>query len=180
MAGTIGPLRGRRPPTPTALLFPAASAVDLTLVKQLLALMDQGGLTELHVVDGDKEVSLSRRQDTAPAPMMMGAPAVAAAPAAPSAPAPAAAPAAAEPVAEEGTVFRSPMVGTYYSRPNPEAPAYASVGDDFGPDSVLCILEAMKVFNEIKAECKGKILEVLVQDGDAVEYDQPLFRIKTS
>ncbi len=165
---------------PTALLFPAASAVDLTLVKQLLALMDQGGLTELHVVDGDKEVSLSRRQDTAPAPIVMGAPAVAAVPAAPAAPAPAAAPAAAEPVAEEGTVFRSPMVGTYYSRPNPEAPAYASVGDDFGPDSVLCILEAMKVFNEIKAECKGKILEVLVQDGDAVEYDQPLFRIKTS
>ena len=179
MAGTIGPLRGRRPPTPTALLFPAASAVDLTLVKQLLALMDQGGLTELHVVDGDKEVSLSRRQEPAPASVVMGAPAAAPAPAAP-APAPAAAPVAAEPVVEEGTVFRSPMVGTYYSRPNPEAPPYASVGDDFGPDSVLCILEAMKVFNEIKAECKGKILEVLVQDGDAVEYDQPLFRIKTS
>lgn len=181
MAGTIGPLRGRRPPMPTALLFPAASAVDLTLVKQLLALMDQGGLTELHVVDGDQEVSLSRRQDPAPAPVVMGAPVGAPAPAAAApAPAPAAAPAAAEPVAEEGTVFRSPMVGTYYSRPNPEAPAYAAVGDDFGPDSVLCILEAMKVFNEIKAECKGKILEVLVQDGDAVEYDQPLFRIKTS
>jgi acetyl-CoA carboxylase biotin carboxyl carrier protein len=152
--------------------------LDLKLVEQLLALMDQGGLTELHVVDGDLEVRLSRRDESSAAPVVVGAaPAPMAAPvAAPAAPAEAPAPA---PV-EEGTLFRSPMVGTFYARPNPDADAYVSVGDSFGDGTVLCILEAMKVFNEIKAETSGTVLEVLVQDGDAVEYDQPLFRYKAS
>jgi acetyl-CoA carboxylase biotin carboxyl carrier protein len=154
--------------------------LDLKLVEQLLALMDQGGLTELHVVDGDQEVRLSRRDDSA-GPVVVGAapaPMMAAPVAAPAAPAPAEAPAP-SPV-EEGTLFRSPMVGTFYARPNPDADAYVSVGDSFGDGTVLCILEAMKVFNEIKAETSGTVLEVLVQDGDAVEYDQPLFRYKAS
>ena len=140
--------------------------------------MDQGGLTELHVVDGDQEVRLSRRDESPAAPVVVGAaPAPMAAPvAAPAAPAEAPAPA---PV-EEGTLFRSPMVGTFYARPNPDADAYVSVGDSFGDGTVLCILEAMKVFNEIKAETSGTVLEVLVQDGDAVEYDQPLLRYKAS
>jgi acetyl-CoA carboxylase biotin carboxyl carrier protein len=154
--------------------------LDLKLVEQLLALMDKGGLTELHVVDGDQEVRLSRRDESAAAPVVVGAaPAPIAAPVAtPAAPNSAEAPAPA-PV-EEGTLFRSPMVGTFYARPNPDADAYITVGDSFGDGTVLCILEAMKVFNEIKAESSGTVLEVLVQDGDAVEYDQPLFRYKAS
>ncbi len=141
--------------------------------------MDQGGLTELHVVDGDQEVRLSRRDESPAGPVVVGAaPAPMAAPVA--APAPAAAEAPAPAPVEEGTLFRSPMVGTFYARPNPDADAYVSVGDSFGDGTVLCILEAMKVFNEIKAETSGTVLEVLVQDGDAVEYDQPLFRYKAS
>ena len=70
------------------------------------------------------------------------------------------------------------MVGTYYSKPDPDSPAYVSVGDSVSDDSVLCILEAMKVFNEIKAEMSGTIVEILVKEGEAVEYDQPMFRIK--
>jgi acetyl-CoA carboxylase biotin carboxyl carrier protein len=155
--------------------------VDLKIVEDLLALMQEGELTELHVVQGETEIRLARQPEGgiqhvayAPAP---GAP-PAATPAAP-----AAAPAAASaPIAEEpsGELFRSPMVGTFYARPEPGADAYVSVGDSVGGDTVLCILEAMKVFNEIKAEFSGTILEVMVKDGEAVEYDQPMFRYSAS
>lgn len=143
--------------------------MDLKLIQQLVALMHEGGLTELHCVDGDVEVRLSRQAEPAPAPVTpvaIAAPASAAA----AAPAPAPAPAA--------VFFRSPMVGTFYRRPNPESENYVDVGDAVEEESVICLLEAMKVFNEIKAEFRGRILEVLVQDGEAVEYDQPLFRIE--
>ena len=137
--------------------------------------MDQGGLTELHVVDGDQEVRLSRRDESPAAPVVVGAaPAPMAAPvAAPAAPAEAPAPA---PV-EEGTLFRSPMVGTFYARPNPDADAYVSVGDSFGDGTVLCILEAMKVFNEIPAGVSGQVVAVLVENGAPVEFGQPLIKV---
>lgn len=72
----------------------------------------------------------------------------------------------------------SPMVGTFYAAPNPESPAYVSVGDKVGDESIVCIVEAMKLFNEIEAEVKGEIVEVLVKDGELVEYGQPLFLVK--
>lgn len=151
--------------------------MDLKIIKQLLALMEEGGLTELHYVQGETEVRLSR-QSSAQAPQVVyaGAPAAAAPLAAPAA-VPAAAAAAPEPV-EEADYFRSPMVGTFYRKPNPESANYVEPGDSFGDESVVCIIEAMKVFNEIKAECSATVLEILVEDGEAVEYDQPLFRIK--
>jgi len=74
--------------------------------------------------------------------------------------------------------IRSPIVGTFYRTPSPETPAYVSPGDRVKTESVVCIIEAMKVMNEIKAEVSGEILEVLVENGEAVEYDQPLFRVK--
>lgn len=155
--------------------------MDLKIVEDLLALMQEGELTELHVVQGETEIRLARQPEGgiqhvayAPAP---SAPAVSA----PAAPAPAPVEAAA-PVVEEpaGELFRSPMVGTFYSRPEPGADNYVAVGDAVGGETVLCILEAMKVFNEIKAEFSGTILEVLVKDGEAVEYDQPMFRYSAS
>ncbi|MGE7093118.1 acetyl-CoA carboxylase biotin carboxyl carrier protein [Lysinibacillus sp. NPDC048646] len=72
----------------------------------------------------------------------------------------------------------SPMVGTFYAAPNPETPAYVQVGDKVGDEAIVCIVEAMKLFNEIEAEVKGEIVEVLVKDGELVEYGQPLFLVK--
>lgn len=157
--------------------------MDLKIVEDLLALMQDGELTELHVIQGDTEIRLSRQQEN-PAPVVVTAPG-GAMPAPAPAPAPAAPPAAAEAApapAEEDNAeyFRSPMVGTFYRKPNPDSDAYVNAGDTVGDESVICIIEAMKVFNEIKAEFSGTVLEALVQDGDAVEYDQPLFRIKNS
>ena len=80
-----------------------------------------------------------------------------------------------------GTVtIKSPMVGTFYRKPSPDAPLYCEVGDVVTPDKVVCLIEAMKVFNEIKAELEGEILECLVENGQAVEYNQPLFVVKSA
>ena len=106
--------------------------------------------------------------------MMVAAPAAAAAP---SAAAPAAPKAA---VADANAIYiKSPMVGTYYCRPNPKSEAFVKVGDTITKETIVCIIEAMKVFNEIPAEVSGKIVEILVQDGDAVEFEKPLFKIET-
>jgi acetyl-CoA carboxylase biotin carboxyl carrier protein len=96
------------------------------------------------------------------------------------APAPAAAPPAAteSPAADEGVQYvTSPMVGTFYSAPNPEAAAFVQVGDRVGPDSTVCMVEAMKVFNEIHAECSGTVAAVLVENGEPIEFGQKLFKI---
>ncbi|ATP40958.1 acetyl-CoA carboxylase, biotin carboxyl carrier protein [Solibacillus sp. R5-41] len=129
-------------------------------------LKKNGGVTE--VVAPKKEVA------AAPAPV-----AVAAAPApAPKVEAPVEV--AAAPVADTTDLHKitSPMVGTFYQSPNPESPAYVQVGDKVGDESIVCIVEAMKLFNEIEAEIKGEIVEVLVKDGQLVEYGQPLFLVK--
>lgn len=80
-------------------------------------------------------------------------------------------------VKEEGQLIKAPMVGTFYKAPSPESEPFISVGDNVSNDSVVCILEAMKLFNEIQAETTGEVVEILVEDGDMVEYDQPLFRV---
>ena len=153
--------------------------MDLKIVKDLLALMQEGELTELHYVQGETEIRLSRKQDQ-PAPVGYASSAhgmpMAPAPAPTQVPNVAIAPAVEEEVFE---FFRSPMVGTFYRKPNPESDAYVNAGDGVDGESVLCIIEAMKVFNEIKAEFSGNIVEALVKDGEAVEYDQPLFKIRT-
>ena len=87
---------------------------------------------------------------------------------------------ATDPPADEGKflVIKSPMVGTFYAAANPESPPFVKVGDRVGPETTVCIVEAMKVFNEIPAECAGRIAAVLTQSGDAVEFNQPLFRVE--
>lgn len=91
-----------------------------------------------------------------------------------------AAPAPASPVNNDPSLHKivSPMVGTFYAAPNPESPAYVQVGNQVGEETIVCIVEAMKLFNEIEAEVKGEIVEVLVKDGELVEYGQPLFLVK--
>ena len=150
----------------------------------LLTLMDEGGLTELVYEKDDVKVKLSRRQDSGSGGNTLfvpaAAPAAAPVPAAPAS-APAAAPAAPATDDEAGVeLFRSPMVGTFYARPNPDSDAFVRPGDQVTGETVLCILEAMKVFNEIQAEMSGEVVACLVQDGEAVEFDQPLFKIRTS
>lgn len=157
--------------------------MDTEIIERLLTLMNEGGLTELVYEKDDVRVKLSRRQDNNGGGTLLVPAAGAAMPAAPAAPAPAAAPAAAAPapVEEDAGVdfFRSPMVGTFYARPNPESDPFVRPGDSVSGETVLCILEAMKVFNEIQAEMSGEVVECLVQDGEAVEFDQPLFKIRT-
>jgi acetyl-CoA carboxylase biotin carboxyl carrier protein len=98
--------------------------------------------------------------------------------AAPQAPPPVAAD---KPKTEEAhiAVVKSPIVGTFYTSPNPESPAFVKVGDHVGPETTVCIVEAMKVFNQIPAEVSGKILSVLVENGQPVEFGQPLFKVDT-
>ena len=147
--------------------------MDLRDVKRLVHLMDLHGLTEVELEDEGRRVRLRKGYDAHAA-----MPAQILAPIAPvPAPAAGAAPAAAAP-ASRGTEIRSPMVGTFYRSASPEAAAFVEVGDILRKDQVVCIIEAMKVMNEIKSEVEGEVLAVLAQNAEAVEYDQPLFLVK--
>lgn len=151
--------------------------MDLSLLEKLGKLMSDNDLSLLNLRDGDQRIYLRRGQIVQAGP-------VAAAPAPmPAAAAPAAAPAAvaAAPVADDTaglTPIKSPMVGTYYAAPNPDSKDFVTVGSKVGPDSDVCIIEAMKVFNNIKAETTGTIEKILVKAGDSVEYGQTLFLVK--
>jgi acetyl-CoA carboxylase biotin carboxyl carrier protein len=145
--------------------------MDIKEIRQLVKLMVESGLSELDISEGDNKVHLKRAVAealVAPAPVMVAAPVVAA---------PAAAPAA--PKAQSGLLeIKSPMVGTFYSAPSPDSAAYVSVGSAIGDDTVVCIVEAMKVMNEIKAECSGTVVEICVKNAQPVEFGQVLFRVK--
>ena len=149
---------------------------DVSRIKQIIELMEAHDLSEIDLQQGDEKIKLNRGGVAAP---MMAAPAMmAAAPAAPSAAASGSSESASG--AAGTTTINSPMVGTYYSKPNPESPAFVKVGDTVGPDTIVCIIEAMKVFNEIPAECSGKVVEILVADQAAVDFNKPLIRIEPS
>ena len=170
--------------------------LDIRKLKELIRLMVENELTEIDLKDEKETVSLRREGSQAPvvqvspapaappaAPAAPAAPAVPAAPApapAPAAPAPAAAPAAEPSPADTSNLeqITSPMVGTFYSAAKPESPAFANVGDTVTADTTVCIVEAMKIFNEIKAEQSGVIEKVLVSNGDSVEFGQALFLVR--
>ncbi len=150
--------------------------IDIRKLKELVRLMVANDLTELDLRDEQQQVSVKRGGSNA-VPVVTQAP-VAAAPASAAAPAVPAAPAS-EPATDDGLVaIESPMVGTYYAKPSPDKPPFLSVGDSVGEGSVVCLIEAMKIFNEIKAEQSGTIAKILVQNGDAVEFGQPLILVK--
>ncbi|KQN44967.1 acetyl-CoA carboxylase biotin carboxyl carrier protein subunit [Pseudomonas sp. Leaf48] len=153
--------------------------MDIRKVKKLIELLEESGIDELEIKEGEESVRISRHSKTpaqqyyAPAPM----PAPAAAPAAAAAPVAAAAPAAPAAPVLNGTVARSPMVGTFYRKSSPTSPSFVEVGQTVKKGDTLCIVEAMKMMNHIEAETSGVIESILVEDGQPVEYDQPLFTI---
>ncbi|MEI7651188.1 MAG: acetyl-CoA carboxylase biotin carboxyl carrier protein [Verrucomicrobiota bacterium] len=152
--------------------------MDLNKIKQVVDLMKKSDLSEFEIQDQEFKLRIKRdlpgraapaAAPVAPAPVAAAPAPVAAAPAAP------ATPAAADPSIK---LVTSPMVGTYYATPSPENPPFVAVGSPIKVDSVVCIIEAMKVMNEIQSEIAGTVVECLVANGTSVEFGQPLFRVK--
>ena len=150
--------------------------MDIRKVKKLIELLEESNIDEIEIKEGEESVRISRNGAQA---MIAAAPHYSAPPAA--APAPVAAPAAAEPSpaapATRGHVVKSPMVGTFYRSPSPSSPAFAEVGQSVKVGDVICIVEAMKMMNQIEADKAGTIEAILVENGEPVEFDQPLFSI---
>jgi acetyl-CoA carboxylase biotin carboxyl carrier protein len=162
--------------------------MDLRELRKLITLMNENGLSRLEVQEEGKHYRLEKGGGLPPEGLMappgmaypfpQGMPAGAVPGGGAPAPAPAPPPAAA---AKEDTItFNSPMVGTFYSASSPEAEPFVKPGDRITKDSVLCIIEAMKVFNEIKSDVSGTVIEVLTENAEAVEYGQPLFLVRPS
>jgi acetyl-CoA carboxylase biotin carboxyl carrier protein len=158
--------------------------IDIRKLESLVRLMVENDLTELDLKDGEETVTVKRggKPVVVAAAPVAAAPAPAPAPVAAPAATPAAAPAAA-PAADDDAgciAVESPMVGTFYATPGPDKPPFAQVGTQVGPESIVCLVEAMKIFNEIKAEKSGTIHKILVKSGQPVEFGQKLFLIKPS
>jgi acetyl-CoA carboxylase biotin carboxyl carrier protein len=146
--------------------------MDIRKIKKLIELVEESGINELEISEGEESVRISRGvQTTVAAPVVQAA---APAPVAPvsSAPAKEAAPDI------TGHIVRSPMVGTFYASASPEAPAFTEVGQHVNAGDTLCIIEAMKMMNQIEADKSGVIKEILAHNEDAIEFDQPLFIIE--
>lgn len=156
--------------------------MDLRKLKTLIDLVSESGVAELEITEGDDRVKIVNRVGAAPvaaaAPAVIATPVVASAtPAAAPAPTVAAEPAAAPVAAEDTRTINSPMVGTFYRAPSPGAKPFADVGQKVKAGDTVCIIEAMKLLNEIETEYDGVIKEILVENGQPVEFGQPLFVI---
>lgn len=158
-------------PTP-----PAGDVFDVNRIRKLVELMDQHELTEVDLRDAKVRIRLRKGHEPVFAPTP-----VASHPQIPPPPTSGAAPPAERAAAESEHVvmIKSIMVGTFFTSPGPESPAFVKVGDHVGEDTTVCIIEAMKVFNPIPAGVSGRILAVLAENGDPVEWDQPLFKVDT-
>ncbi len=153
--------------------------MDIRKVKKLIELLEESNIDEIEIREGEESVRISRNSAAALSMASQAAPVYAAPPAAPApAPAPAAEPAA-PPAAPSpvGHQVNSPMVGTFYRSPSPSSPPFVEVGQAVNVGDVICIVEAMKMMNQIEADKSGKIGAILVENGQAVEFDQPLFSI---
>ncbi len=153
--------------------------MDLRKLKKLIDLVEESGIAEIEVTEGEEKVRITRSL-AAPQPVYAAAPAVAAAPVPAAA---AAAPVAAEgapaaPARDLSKAQTSPMVGTFYRAPGPNAPVFVEVGQSVNAGDTLCIIEAMKLMNEIDAERSGVVKEILVENGQPVEFGEPLFIIE--
>jgi acetyl-CoA carboxylase biotin carboxyl carrier protein len=153
-----------------------AGKVDVESIRQLLALMNEHGLVELEIEQDDLVVRLRKAGAAAPTVQAVPVPVPVAAPVA--SPGLASPPAAGRQADEPLPAIRSPMVGTFYEAPSPDADPYVEVGDHVREDTVVCIIEAMKVFNEIKAEMSGTIEKILVKNAQPVEFGLPLFIVR--
>jgi acetyl-CoA carboxylase biotin carboxyl carrier protein len=153
--------------------------MDIRKVKKLIELLDDSGIAEIEITEGEESVRISRYSAHAPvaaAPMVVAAPAAAPAAAAAAA-ATATAPAAVEVVEEDGFEVTAPMVGTFYSSSSPGAAPYIQVGDRVNEGDTLCIIEAMKMMNQIEADVSGVVKSIRIQNGEPVEFGQVLFVI---
>ena len=152
--------------------------MDIRKVKKLIELLEESNIDEIEIIEGEESVRISRNSQSAQAPVAYAPPPAMAAPAPAPAAAPAAveAPAAAEPVSTDNAVL-SPMVGTFYRSPSPDAPAFVEVGQTVRVGDVLCIVEAMKMMNQIEADRAGTVTAIHVENGEPVEFDQPLITI---
>lgn len=158
--------------------------MEFKQIQELIKAVNKSNISELSVKDGDFEITIKQNDLEAAerqiitTPVYQAAPVPVAQPAAAPAPAtPAAAPEA--PAADANTItIKSPMIGTFYRSSSPDKPPFVSVGDDIKTGQVICIVEAMKLFNEIESEVSGKIVKVLIDDASPVEYDQPLFLVE--
>jgi len=148
--------------------------MDIRKVKKLIELLEESGIAEIEIKEGEESVRISRGGSYAPAPQQY----YAAAPApAPVAAAPAAAAAIEAPVAapQAENVVPSPMVGTFYAAATPTSAPFVSIGDEVKPGQVMCIIEAMKMMNQIEADRGGRVTAIMAKNGDPVEFGQPLF-----
>ena len=151
--------------------------MDLRKLKKLIDLVEESGISELELTEGEEKVRISRAMAPGVAPVTQYVAAPAPAPVA-AAPATAvAAPAAAPVEALDGKVVKSPMVGTFYRAPSPEAAPFIEIGQTVEVGQVVCIVEAMKLMNEIKSEVRGKVVEICVDNAEPVEFGQVLFRV---
>lgn len=149
--------------------------MDIRKIKKLIELVEESGINELEISEGEESVRISRGAPVSSAPIVQSIAAPVAAPvAAPTTPA--AAPVEAS--VQTGHVVRSPMVGTYYASASPDSPVFTEVGSHVNAGDTLCIIEAMKMMNQIEADKSGVIKEILAQNEDAIEFDQPLFIIE--
>jgi acetyl-CoA carboxylase biotin carboxyl carrier protein len=145
--------------------------MDLRKLKKLIDLVQESGIAELEITEGEEKVKIVKGGVVVMAPAGATAPAVEARPAPSAAPAPASEPEA----APEGHVVKAPMVGTFYRSPSPDAKPFVEVGQAVKEGDTICIIEAMKLMNEIEADASGTVKAILVENGQPVEYGQPLF-----
>jgi len=156
--------------------------MDLKQIHELIKIVNKSNIGEISIEDKDGKVTIKQKEEqvvtvAAPQPQVYNMPAQSAPVAAPQASAPAAAPAAA-PKADNYITIKSPMIGTFYRKSGPDKPPFAEIGTEVEVGSVVCIIEAMKLFNEIESEVAGRVVKVLVEDASPVEYDQPLFLVE--
>lgn len=150
--------------------------MDIRKIKKLIELLEESDIGELEIKEGEESVRISRGTQHIAIPQApIAAPVAAAAPVAPATPAPAASESADQ--APAGHLVKSPMVGTFYRSPSPGSPSFVEVGQAVKAGDIICIIEAMKMMNQIEADKAGVIEAILVEDGDAVEFDQPLVTI---
>lgn len=160
--------------------------MDFRQIQDLIKMINKSNIGELTIEEKDFKITIKQKKDEkvtyAQAPAMQAAPVYAAPVHHAPAQATTAAPAAEAPAASAKTdnllTIKSPMIGTFYRRPSPDKPIFVEIGDDVNPGKVVCIIEAMKLFNEIESEISGKIVKILVEDASPVEYDQPLFLVE--
>ena len=152
--------------------------MDLKQIHDLIKVVNKSNIGEISIEDKDGKVTIKQKEDKITVTSAPAQTVYAAAPTAPSASAPVASAPAAAPAADNLITIKSPMIGTFYRRASPDKPLLAEEGTEVSAGKVVCIIEAMKLFNEIESEVKGTIVKVLVEDASPVEFDQPLFLVQ--